>query len=233
MSAAARGRFIRRCGTAAENRGESEPGSQEADADGAKQCLATDSDWMSIRSSRSMGPPIGATHPSRQQGGILMRKHANVLVAVAFAAAMLQGCNQQADTAAKVQADVSKAEADGQKKVIDAQAKLDQVVAQNNKDLVGTQADAQKDASSDPNAPPPAASADVAKARSDAEVKVADGQYGVDKAKAEAVKEVADARCESQAGDANKQCLAAAKADYDSAVAAAKAKNDEVHAAHK
>ena len=42
----------------------------------------------------------------------------------------------------------------------------------------------------------------------------------------------ADARCESQAGEANKQCLAAAKADYDAAVAAAKAKKDTVHAAH-
>jgi len=93
-------------------------------------------------------------------------------------------------------------------------------------------ADAQKDASNNPNAPPPDASADVVKARSDAEVKVADAQYDVDKAKAEAAKQVADARCESQAGDANKQCLATAKADYDAAVAAAKAKNDAVHAAH-
>jgi hypothetical protein len=173
-------------------------------------------------------------HPSspQEQENFPMRKHANILFALAFATAMLQGCNQQADNAAKVQADVAKAEADGQKKIIDAQAKLDQVVAQNNKNLVGTQADAQKDASSNPNAPPPEANADIAKARSDAEVKVADAQYDVDKAKAEAAKQVADARCESQAGDANKQCQAAAKADYDAAVAAAKAKNDTVHAAH-
>jgi hypothetical protein len=173
-------------------------------------------------------------HPSspQEQENFLMRKHANILFALAFATAMLQGCNQQADNAAKVQADVAKAEADGQKKIIDAQAKLDQVVAQNNKNLVGTQADAQKDASSNPNAPPPEANADIAKARSDAEVKVADAQYDVDKAKAEAAKQVAEARCESQAGDANKQCQAAAKADYDAAVAAAKAKNDTVHAAH-
>jgi len=162
-----------------------------------------------------------------------MRKHANILVALAFATAMLQGCNQQQpDNAAKVQADVAKAEADGQKKIIDAQAKLDQVVAQNNKSVVGSQADAQKDASTNPNAPPPADNADVVKARSEAEVKVADAQYDVDKAKAEAAKQVADARCESQAGDANKQCLATAKADYDSAVAAAKTKKDAVHAAH-
>src|SRR4029079_7554675 len=115
-----------------------------------------------------------------------MRKHANILVALAFATAMLQGCNQQPDNAAKVQADVAKAEADGQKKIIDAQAKLDQVVAQNNKDLVGVQADAQKDAISNPNAPTAAASADIAKAHTSAEIKVADAQYDVDKAKAEA-----------------------------------------------
>src|SRR6187399_117020 len=162
-----------------------------------------------------------------------MRKHANILVGLIFATAMLQGCNQQQpDNAAKVQAGVAKAEADGQKKIVDAQAKLDQVVAQNHKNLVGTEADAQKDATNNPNAPPPEASADVAKARSDAQLKVADAQYDVDKAKAEAAKQVADARCESQAGDANKQCLAAAKADYDTAVAAAKAKNDVAHAAH-
>jgi hypothetical protein len=84
-----------------------------------------------------------------------MRKHANILVALAFATAMLQGCNHRQTARQRFTADVAKAEADGQKKIIDAQAKLDQVVAQNNKNLVGTQADAQKDASTNPNAPPP------------------------------------------------------------------------------
>jgi hypothetical protein len=161
-----------------------------------------------------------------------MRKQAKILVALVFVAVSLQGCNQQTDTAGKVQADVAKAEADGQKKIIDAQAKLDQVVAQNNKDLVGVQADAQKDAANDPNAPAPAAAADTAKARSNAEIKVADGQYDVDKAKAEAARQVAEARCQALVGDAIKQCVSSAKNDYDSAVAAAKARNDAAHAAH-
>jgi len=157
-----------------------------------------------------------------------MQKHKS-LVALVFAAMVLQGCSQQADTA-KVQADVAKAEAAGQKKIIDAQAKLDQVVAQNNKDLIGVQADAQKDATNDPNAPTAAASADIAKARTSAQIKVGDAQYDVDKAKAEAVEVVAEARCEAQVGDANKTCVSNAKATFDSAVATAKAKNEAVHA---
>jgi len=173
--------------------------------------------------------------------------HAKSLIAFAFATVLLQGCNQQTDPAAKaqadvvktqtdaakVQADVTKAEADGQKKIIDAQAKLDQVVAQNNKDVVGVQADAQRDATTNPNAPTPAASIDVAKARSNAEIKVADASYDVDKAKAEAAKQVAEARCQAQVGDANKTCMSNAKADYESAVVTAKAKNDAAHAAHQ
>ena len=161
---------------------------------------------------------------------------ANHLVTLAFAAILLQGCNQtdpaaKAQTdAAKIQADVAKAGADGQKKIIDAQAKLDQVVAQNNKDLVGVQADAQKDAVSNPNAPTAAASADIAKAHTSAEIKVADAQYDVDKAKAEAAEQITDARCQSQPADANKACVANAKTTYESALAIAKAKNDAAHA---
>ena len=162
-----------------------------------------------------------------------MRNQASIFVALILATVLLQGCNQQTDNAAKVQADVAKAEADGQKQIIDAQAKLDQVVAQNNKNLVGAQADAQKDAATDPNAPTPAASADMAKARTDAENKVADAQFGVDKAKAAAAKQVAEARCQALVGDANKTCMSNAKADYESATAAAKAKNDAAHAAHQ
>jgi len=169
-----------------------------------------------------------------------MHKQAKILATVIFAAMVLQGCNQQADTTAKAQADnakaqadIAKAEADGQKKIIDAQAKLDQVVAQNNKDVVGAQTDAQEQAASNPNAPPPAAGADVAKARSDAEKKVADAQYDVDKAKAEAVKQVAEARCKTLVGGANESCMAAAKTNYESALAAAKSKSDAAHASHQ
>jgi hypothetical protein len=170
-------------------------------------------------------------------GGIFMQMQNKTLAALIFATMLLQACNQQADTAtvdaAKVQADVTKADADGQKTIIDAQAKLDQVVAQNNKDLVGVQADAQKDAATNPNASPAAASADIAKARANAENKIADAQYDVDRAKAGAVEKSAEARCENQVGDANKLCVSNAKTSYDSALATAKAKNDAVHAANK
>lgn len=158
-----------------------------------------------------------------------MRKQASIFVGLVLATALLQGCNQQTDNAAKVQADIAKAEADGQKQIIDAQAKLDQVVAQNNKTLVGVRADAQKDAA---DKPAEAADADIVKARSEAEIKVADAQYEVDKAKAAAARQVAEARCEALALDAKNDCMSRAKTDYASATATAKAKNDAVHAAH-
>ena len=161
-----------------------------------------------------------------------MNKHGKKLVGIICVAALLQACNQQTDHA-KVEADVAKAEAAAQKNVIDAQAKLDQVVAANNKDLVGAQADAQRDAANNTNAPPPEANAEIAKARSNAELKVADAQFDVDKAKAEGIQKIAEARCEDQVGEANKACTATAKANYDLAVAQAKAKNDLEHAAHK
>ena len=178
--------------------------------------------------------------------GIFMHTQTKYLVAAVIAMVSLQGCNQQTDSPAKtqadkaqadkvraekVQADVAKAEADGQKKIIDAQAKLDQVVAQNNKDMVGAQTDAQKDATANPNAPAPEASADVAKAHVNAETSVAGAQYDVDKAKAEAAEQVAKTRCEAQAGDANKACISSATASYDSALAVAKAKDDAARAA--
>ncbi len=161
-----------------------------------------------------------------------MQKQNALSLALICALGLLQACSQQPDPA-KVQADVSKAEAAGQKAIVDAQAKLDQVVAQNNKNLVGVQADVQKDAATDPNAPTPAASADVAKARNNAAIAVADAQYGVDKAKAEAAKNVADTRCEASVGDAKTACQSSAKSVYDSAIAAAKAKDDAEHAAHQ
>lgn len=162
-----------------------------------------------------------------------MCKQTSVLMAFFFATVFLQGCSQQPDTATKVQADIAKAEADGQKQIIDAQAKLDQVVAQNNKNLVGVQADAQKDAANNPNAPAAEASADIAKARHDAEMKVADAQFDVEKAKAAATRQVAEARCQIRADDARKACMSSAKADYDSATAVAKAKNDVAHTARQ
>ena len=161
-----------------------------------------------------------------------MQKQQALFVVIACGLGLLQACTQESNPA-QVQADVTKAEAAGQKAIVDAQAKLDQVVATNNKDLVDVQADAQKDAATAPNAPPPAASADVTKAHNNAAIAVADAQYGVDKTKAEAAKSVADAKCEADVGDAQNACKATAKAAYDSALAAAKAKNDAEHASHQ
>lgn len=155
-----------------------------------------------------------------------MYKHLGYVVAGALSIMVLQGCNQQVDPA-KVQADVTKAQADSQKLVVDAQAKLDQVVAANNKDIVVSQADAQRDAATNPNVAPAAADEAVVKARQHAAILVADAQLEVDKAKAEGPYNVAVAQCESQLDDAKKTCESQAKATYDQAVAAAKAKHDQ------
>jgi len=149
-----------------------------------------------------------------------------MLAAVMGSALALQACNQGPDPA-KVQADVTKAQADGQKKIADAQADLDKVVAKNNKAMVDTQADAQKDANSanatpaDQNKAAADASSDMAKQRADAAKDMADAQYNVDKAKATAAYDVRVAECEGQTGDANKQCKDTAKATYDASVTAA------------
>ncbi|MEO8802311.1 MAG: hypothetical protein ABI304_13155 [Rudaea sp.] len=160
-----------------------------------------------------------------------MYKHLGYVVAGVLSLMLLQGCTEQVDPA-KIQADVTKAQADGQKLIVDAQAKLDQVVAANNKDIVGSQADAQRAAATDPSAPPPAADEAVAKARQHAAVMVADAQLEVDKAKAEAPYNVAVAQCGSQLSDAKKTCESQAKATYDLAVAAAKTKHDQALVSH-
>jgi hypothetical protein len=147
----------------------------------------------------------------------------NLSLAVVIAGALLQGCSQAPDLN-KVRADVAKAQAEGQKLIIDAQANMDKVMAENNKNVVGTQADA-----STSNSAPATDDANIAKAKKDAANKLADAQYDVDKARAEAAYKVADANCEAQTGDAGKSCKENAKATYDSSVAAAKAKNTDAH----
>lgn len=154
-----------------------------------------------------------------------MYKYLGYVVAGALSLMLLQGCTQQVDLA-KVQANVTKAQADGQKLIVDAQANLDQVVAANNKDIVGVQADAQREADTSPDADASAANEAITKARQHAATLVADAQLEVDKAKAQAPYNVAVAQCESQLGDAKKTCELHAKATYDLAVAEAKAKHD-------
>ena len=63
------------------------------------------------------------------------------IAAILSATLALQACNKGPDPA-KVQADVAKAQADGQKKIADAQADLDKVVAKNRKTMADTDADA-------------------------------------------------------------------------------------------
>lgn len=151
----------------------------------------------------------------------------------------LQACTPNPDPA-KVAGDVAKAQADGQKLIADARANLQKVAAENNKNIVDAQVDAR-------NAPPsttavtPGSSAtpattvtptpatnDVAAARNDANDKIADAQLALDKATAEAMRNVSQAQCGLQAGDMQKGCNETAKAKYDADVAAAKSRRDSL-----
>lgn len=172
-----------------------------------------------------------------------------VLIAACIAGFGLQACSSSAVDPAKVEADVQKAQAEGEKKVVDAKAKLEQVNAENNRTVVDAQADARLDAAkaddgakatdaakktdaaskADAGAAllPPAADPNVAKARVAALEKAADAEFGLDKAKAEATHAVTMARCGGQSST-NMQtvCKDGAQKALDSAVAAAKARND-------
>jgi hypothetical protein len=160
-----------------------------------------------------------------------MSNHRMSFIITLAATALLQACNQGPDPA-KVQGDVTKAQADGQKMIVDAQAKLDQVNAQANKEVVNAQVDANAAAAKDPAATPPPENA-VADTRKDANLDVADAQYNLEKVKAEAAYNVAKAQCEAQTGDSGKTCNDNAKSRYDGAVNDAKAKNDAIHARAK
>ena len=155
----------------------------------------------------------------------------------------LQACNNSAADPATVAAEVQKAQAEGEKKIVEAQAKLEKVAAENKKDVVVARADARIDAVNDtatksgdtanakqpeaiePTAPP--ADDNVTKTRIAAMGKVADAQFGVDKAKAEATYGVTLARCKGQASESMQAvCRDGAQKTLSSAVASAKARND-------
>jgi hypothetical protein len=148
---------------------------------------------------------------------------ATVLVSVAVAAA-LQGC-ERGPNLAKVQANVLRAQVEGQKMVVDAQANLDKLNAQNTSDMVDAQVDVRSDAASTS----PAVTDDALKVRLATGDKVADAQYDVEKAKAEAGYNIASAQCGAQVGDIGRACKETAKASYDFAIATAKTKNDVIH----
>jgi hypothetical protein len=168
----------------------------------------------------------------------------------------LQACSNNAADPAKVAAEVQKAQAEGEKKIVEAQAKLEQVAAENKKDVVVAQADARIDAASDaakaaddaarkgeakkgearktdakmpdiaPTTPPPSDES-IAKARVAATQKIADAQYVVDKAKAEAAYGVTLARCKGQSSESMQAvCRDGAEKTLSSTVANAKARSD-------
>lgn len=144
-------------------------------------------------------------------------------LAILIVGALLQACTQAPDPAT-VRGDVAKAQAAGQKKLVDAQANLDQVNAQSNKDVVDAQVDAR--AKTATQAQTAAADAtELAKTRADSSRKISDAQYAVDKALAQSDNVVALARCESQTGNAATSCVASANAALDVALTAAKVKN--------
>jgi hypothetical protein len=174
-----------------------------------------------------------------------------LFIAVCVAGLGLQACNNSTADPAQVEAGVQKAKAEGEKKIVEAQAKLEQVAAENKKDVVVAQVDARIDAASDsaakagdsakkaeagkpvaknpeagePAAPP--ADENVARARVAAMQKVADAQYGVDKAKAEATYGVTLARCKGQSSESMQTiCRDGAQKTLASAVASAKARSD-------
>lgn len=173
-----------------------------------------------------------------------------LFIAVCVAGFGLQACNNNAADPAKVEAEVQKAQAEGEKKIVEAQAKLEQVTAENKKDVVVAQADARIDAVNDAAAKPdvtkkadakkadakqaeaiepvaPAADENVAKARVTAMQKIADAQYNVDKAKAEATYGVTLARCKGQSSESMQTvCRDGAQKTLASAVASAKARSD-------
>lgn len=160
-----------------------------------------------------------------------MRNHRISFIALLAGATLLQACDRTPDQT-KVQGDVAKAQAEGQKLIVDAQAKLDQVAAKNNQEVVNAQVDARAENEKNQPVTPPADN-DVTKARKEASDNMADAQFNLDKAKSEAAYNVAKVQCEAQTGDAEKACVDGANARKEAAIADAKAKADATHRRNK
>jgi hypothetical protein len=152
-------------------------------------------------------------------------KHAGFIVSLVVTALLL-ACSQNMDPL-KVKGDVTKAQADGDKMIMDAQANLDLVNAQNNSDVVDALVRAR---ALDPRNASTAATnnADAHRLRTEAKKKMADAIYGVDKAKAQASYNEAKAQCEAHAGAASNSCRNDATANFDSEMASAKARRQGV-----
>jgi hypothetical protein len=152
-------------------------------------------------------------------------KHARFIAALAVTALLL-ACSQSMGPF-KVQRDVTKAQADSEKRVADAQAYLDLVNSQYNSDIINARVHAR---AHDPRNASTAATnnAEARRLRAEAKRKIADAQYGVDKARAEASYAVAKAQCGQHAGVASNTCTHDATANYNSELASAKSRKDTV-----
>jgi hypothetical protein len=152
-------------------------------------------------------------------------KHAGFIVAV-VATTLLSACSQNMDPV-NVQGDVTTALADGDKMIMDAQANLELVSAQNNSDVVDALVRAR---AYDPRNASSAATnnADARRLRAEAKRKMADATYGVDCAKAQASFNVAKAQCEARAGATSKSCGHEATGNFDSEMTSAKVRRDGV-----
>jgi hypothetical protein len=152
--------------------------------------------------------------------------HVKFLAALAVAA-LLQACSQNIGPV-KAQRNVTNAQADGEKEVVDAQANLALVNAQNNKDVVSARLWAR---AHDPRNASTAATnnADARRSRAEAKRKIADAQFDVDKAKAQASDKVAIAQCEARADAGANSCKDDATANFDSEMVTAKAQKAAAH----
>jgi hypothetical protein len=147
-------------------------------------------------------------------------KHAKVFLVLLATALLQQACSQNIGPL-KIQDDVTKAQAAGEKMVTEAQANLDLVYAQNNSDIVNARLHAR---AHDPRNASSASTNNAAarRLRAEAAQKIADAQYEVDKARAQARYNVAKAQCDAHATAAPKSCADDATTSYGSAIAAAR-----------
>lgn len=141
---------------------------------------------------------------------VFQKRTLSLLAALVFAA-----CHTQGNSPERIQADVTKAETEGQAKIADAEAKLAKVRQE--------ASDAPVDANTDRNEKTPTAPP-LTRAQ-----KIADAEYEVEKAKAQQTYDVALARCGDRVGYAYRACKDQAASDFNAAMASAKAKNDEAH----
>lgn len=155
----------------------------------------------------------------------MQAKQARVFLVLLASAVLQQACSQNIGPL-KIREDVSKAQAAGEKMVSDAQAYLNLVTAQNNSDVVNARLRA-RTIREMPQALPPTTPRQVVRALKHS--KIADAQYEIDKARAQARYEAARAQCEEPAAAAANSCRDDTKANYDSATIVAEVRKYAAH----